>query len=107
MPDPKTLKFEQELLNTKAIAGGLFAIVTDLMVAHAKVVGNSPNDGLLHARAVAEESLAKLEAEVRSPTGEFVNAGPSIRARVRVVLDAAESNARHMLALTPTSSTSN
>ena len=49
MPDPKTLKFEQELLNTKAIAGGLFAIVTDLMVAHAKVVGNSPNDGLLHA----------------------------------------------------------
>ena len=65
MANSKHLRLEQELINAKAITGGLFAVVTDLMIAHAKVVGSSPDDGLLHASAVADESLANLEAEVR------------------------------------------
>ncbi|KQZ01921.1 hypothetical protein ASD45_14465 [Pseudolabrys sp. Root1462] len=107
MADPKTLKIEQELLTARAIAGGLFAVLTDLMIAHARVIGTCADDGILHVRAIADESLAKLEAEVLEPSGDFVDAGSSIRAKVSTILDAAEANARHALALPPTSNTTN
>ena len=107
MANPNNLKIEQELLTARAIAGGLFAVLTDLMIAHAKVIGTCPDDGILLTRAIADESLSKLEAEVLDPSGDFVDAGPSIRAKVSTVLDAADANARHVLALPPTSGTTN
>jgi len=107
MPPRKDPKTEQELLNARAIAGGLLAVLTDLMVAHAKVVGTSQDDGLLHARAVLDESLAKLEAEIVEPGGDTVDAGPTIRGKLTTILDVAEANARYVLALSPTSSTAN
>lgn len=107
MVDTKRVKIEQELLTARAIAGGLFAVLTDLMIAHAKVIGTCPDDGILHTRVIADESLARLEAEVLEPSGDFVDAGPSIRAKVSTILDAAEANARHVLALAPTSSSTN
>ena len=42
MANPTNLKIEPELLTARAIAGGLFAVLTDLMIAHAKVIGACP-----------------------------------------------------------------
>jgi hypothetical protein len=58
-------ELEQQLLRARSIGLGLSAVLTSLMVEHAKLIGGDPDKAILRVRRILDDSLLQLSAKER------------------------------------------
>jgi hypothetical protein len=92
---------DQDLLIARGMGIALSAVLTDLFVSHATLIGGNPEQAVRVVRKLLNESLSSLEATATTIDGERHDSSEDIKSRVGKMLDFAESNVRRKLNLPP------
>lgn len=89
------------LLYARALGQGVSFLLTKLLIEHVKIRGDDPEACMVNTRAMLDRSLSRFRGEVRTHDGGDMEITDEIRARIGLILDAVEREAREALSLAP------
>jgi hypothetical protein len=94
-------ELERMLLYARALGQGVSFLMTKLLIEHVRMRGDDPEARMVNTRAMLDWSLASFRGDVPSLDGGELEVTDEIRARVGLILDAVEREARETLNLAP------